>query len=84
LSGACASYGATIGECYYDGDPAMAAYWEMYCNEGIAFFSMISGQCALAFEEFAACIGASSCQELMSETVCQAENMAVDTVCQPG
>jgi hypothetical protein len=81
---ACASYGATLAECFHEGDPAEAAVAEGVCNDYIGYHFMSpdgAPACAAAFEALAACIGGSSCKELVGRRACPTETEVAEEAC---
>ncbi|HET6585172.1 MAG TPA: hypothetical protein VFG69_17060 [Nannocystaceae bacterium] len=68
-------------ECY----PRYARYYadfEAYCACGLSYYAPMYGAgCGTAQEDLYACIAMLSCEALMGETYCEAEQMAVETEC---
>jgi hypothetical protein len=85
VSQACIDYVAKSNECYYDGglSPECIAQYEAYCQYGIEYVSMASGEmCGMAYEEFYACLSLLTCEELVDKTPdCEAASMAIDMNC---
>ncbi|MEM9453569.1 MAG: hypothetical protein AAGF11_05290 [Myxococcota bacterium] len=76
----CEAYGDQIAYCY--GNPAYEMLAEMYCIDAIAYYDMMYGPaCAVAFEDFIACISNLSCADLMNNVGCDAEFMMFAMTC---
>ena len=78
----CTAYKNKLIECY----PRYAKYYEtydLYCACNVSYYSPMYGAgCGQAQEDYYACLGALSCEMLMSkEPQCEAESMAIDTEC---
>jgi hypothetical protein len=78
----CTAYKNKLIECY----PRYAKYYEtydIYCACNVSYFYPMYGEgCGQAQEDYYACLGALSCEMLMSkEPLCVAEVAAIDTAC---
>ena len=67
---ACDAYGEKFAECF----PELADdadLYAQYCQEEIEYYSYANPWCAVATEEWYACLASLSCRELTSESACR-------------
>ena len=73
----CAAYGELVDTCFGEG----GYYTEIYCNESLAEYAKYSQDCAVAFEEFLACVNELACRDFDPATGCAKELAGYQKIC---
>ena len=80
----CQAQADKFSECY----PRYARYYAdyaIYCACNVSYYALEFGAgCGPAQDDFYACIGALSCEQLEGKGYCEAESAAIDAACDTG
>ena len=76
----CSDYAMKFAECY--GDMGYAALLAESCACYVTYYgAMYAADCSAAVQDMYACLAALSCEELMAEGACAAQEAETDEIC---